>query len=160
MKSFIVKYKDEEGLTTYHSFNEGFSFSVSCGDLIYYIHFFDPALEDECVITAELYVEPANPFLHMVLMQAVDAFMDHALDYVETSLDEAVAEHISSDESVFDLSFLTSKLYDDLDEIAEKYVDDNYKGLPDKLLENYAKQIQAERESKGKKQSGKSEKKD
>ncbi len=160
MKPFIVKYKDEEGLTTYHSFNEGFSFSVSCGELIYYIHFFDPALENECVITAELYVEPSNPFLHMVLMQAVDAFMNHALDYVEITLDEAVEEHISSGESIFDLSFLTAGLYDDLDEIAEHYVNENYKGRPDKLLENYAKQVQAEKGSKEKEQSGKSKKKD
>lgn len=160
MKSLIVKYKNEEGLTTYHSFNEGFSFSVSCGDLIYYIHFFDPALEDECVITDELYVEPANPFLHMVLMQVVEDFMNHALDYVETSLDEAICEHLSSDEIILDLSFLISKLYEDLDDIAEKYVDDNYKGLPDQLLESYTRQIQAEKESKGKKQSGKSADKD
>lgn len=160
MKSFIVKYKNEEGLTTFHSFNEGFSFSVSCGDLIYYIHFFDPALDDECVITAELYVEPFNPFLQMVLMQDVDAFMNHALDYVETSLDEAVSEHISSGESIFDLSFLTSKLYEDLDEIAEKYVDDNYKGMPDVLLEKFASQVQSEKKSKGREQSGESAQRD
>lgn len=148
MKPFIVKYTDEEGVTTYHPFREGFSFSVSEENLIYFIHFFDHALEDECVITAEVYVEPANPFVHMILMEDSDKFMAHALEKVESMLDKAVERHLSSGDRIFNLTAVAAGIYDELDTIAEKYTDDNYKGLPEQLFGEYAMRTRAETEAR------------
>lgn len=140
MKSFVVKYVDEGGIYHYHSFNEGFFFDVISNDLLFEICFYDPATESEdAAISAEVYVEPANPYTHMALMTESENFMLDTVDDIAEKVSKAIDRHIIREDNIFDLTGLTLKLYEDLDEIAEKYIDEHCKGLPEKLQEECLK---------------------
>lgn len=140
MKSFVVKYIDEDGAYYYHSFDEGFSFDIGPGDLTFDICFYDPTTKgNKPAISAEVYVEPANPYTHMALMTEADDFMICSLDEVAEKVSNAIDEHIINERKIFDLTALTQELYEDLDEIAEKYIENHCKGLPEKLQEECLK---------------------
>lgn len=137
MKYFILKYTDEEGLTTYHTFNEGFSFSIIEGDMIYTLQFFDPALDNKCVLSADIYVEPGNPYISIAIMQEQELFMLETLGKVEEIVKSAIDEHIESGNAIFDLNDLCNDIDVEMDVFAEEYAQDHLNGLPEKIQEAF-----------------------
>lgn len=129
MKSFVIKYTDEEGLTTYHMFDKGFSFCVEDSEQVFDIRFFDPALEDESVILAEVPVETANPFLHIALMQDIEGFMAETVESVQDMVIKAVDAHIKSGKAIFDLGEVCKDIYEEIDVFAESYAERNFKDM-------------------------------
>ena len=135
MKSFIIRYTDEEGLTTYHAFNEGFSCSVTEDDMVYTLRFFDPALGDKCVHSVDIYVEPTNPYLHIAIMHEQELFMLETLEKVEDMVLNAIDEHIESGNTIFNLNLLSNEIDAEMDVFAEDYADEHLKDLPEQIQE-------------------------
>ena len=141
-KILMVKYMDENGMTTYLTLPHGIilDFFYENDPLSLTIYVGDPANKEiGFLITTTLYIEPSNPFAQIFLEKSEHEFGVKAEEFAQEQFSLKVEEVLRSKDKIFDLTSFLEELSGTLNDCADSYISENYNVIHDEICDKMTK---------------------